>query len=78
MHRANTAREYDELFDSLVAPIRWLELTDEIAGRAVDVQRELARTSHGNHVRPAVDFLVERSPRPPAISSCGFSTETSA
>jgi predicted nucleic acid-binding protein len=58
MHRANTGREYDELFDNLFAPIRWLELTDEIAGRAVDVQRELAGTSHGNHLRPAVDFLV--------------------
>lgn len=58
MQGANTGREYDELFYSLFAPIRWLELTDETAGRAVDVQRELAGTSHGKGLRPAVDFLV--------------------
>lgn len=58
MHRANTGREYDELFDSLFASIRWLAVTDETAGRAIDVRRELAGTSHGDHLRPAVDFLV--------------------
>lgn len=58
LHRARRGADYDRLFESLFAPIRWLPLTDEIARRAVEVQRELAHGTHGNHLRPAVDFLV--------------------
>ena len=58
LHRAKTGPEYDELFDRLFAPLLWLPLTNEVSERAVAVQREMARTTHGNHLRPAVDYLV--------------------
>ena len=55
MHRARDGTEYDTVYADLFAPLDWLPLTDEIAQRAVQVQRE---TTHGAHLRPAIDFLV--------------------
>lgn len=58
MHRAESADQYEELFNRLLGPLRWLELDDATARRALDVQRELAGSSRGNHRRPAVDYLI--------------------
>ena len=58
LHRASTGFEYEALFNGLFARIRWLPLADGAAERAVQVQREMAQIAHGNHLRPAVDFLV--------------------
>jgi predicted nucleic acid-binding protein len=58
MHRAETGAEYEQLFTSLLEPLEWLPLDDAGSRRAIDVQRELAATSHGNHRRPALDYLI--------------------
>ena len=58
MHRAETSEEYGELFDALFEPLEWVPSSDGASRRALDVQRELASKFHGNHRRPAVDFLV--------------------
>lgn len=58
MHRAETSAEYEELYEALLDPLDWLPLTEEAGSRAIEVQRELASKSHGNHRRPAVDFLI--------------------
>jgi predicted nucleic acid-binding protein len=58
LHRAETSDEYVRLFEALFEPLEWLPLTNACAWRALDVQRELAPASHGNHRRPATDFLI--------------------
>jgi predicted nucleic acid-binding protein len=58
LHRAETGSEYEVLLEDVLAPLEWLPLTKEISDRALDVQRELAATFHGNHRRPAVDYLI--------------------
>ena len=58
MHRAETGSQYDELFDGLLAPLRWLPLNDSASHRALEVQGQLAGGSHGNHRRSAVDYLI--------------------
>jgi predicted nucleic acid-binding protein len=58
LHRATTGREYEELYGTLFEPVDVVSLTEEAAGRAVEVQRSMAATTHGNHLRPAVDFLL--------------------
>ena len=58
MHRANDGVEYDAVYGALFAPLAWLPLTDEVALRAVQVQRELAQVTHGDHLRPAIDYLI--------------------
>ncbi|MHB2023361.1 MAG: PIN domain-containing protein [Mycobacteriales bacterium] len=58
MHRAATGDQYEALFASLLKPIRWLELGQRVSQRALQVQRELAARSHGNHRRPAIDYLI--------------------
>ena len=58
MHRAETGDEYEQLFAALLEPLDWLPLTDDIAHRGLDVQRELAAQSHGRHRRPASDYLI--------------------
>jgi predicted nucleic acid-binding protein len=58
LHRPRTGEDYDRLFTGLFQPLDWLLLDDRIARRAVEVQRDMARTSHGNHLRPAVDYLI--------------------
>ena len=58
LHRARTGTEYESLFRTLFEPLHWVELARTAASRAVDVQRELAAGTHGNHLRPAIDFLI--------------------
>ncbi len=58
MHRAETSDQYEELFSCLLAPLRWLETGGAATRRALAVQRELAGRSHGNHRRPAVDYII--------------------
>ena len=58
MHRADSSTRYDELFGALLEPLDWLPLDEAASVRAISVQRELAATSHGNHRRPAVDYLI--------------------
>jgi predicted nucleic acid-binding protein len=58
LHGARNGREYEALYASLFQPVRWLPASDESARRAVVVQRELAHRTHGNHLRPAADFLI--------------------
>lgn len=58
MHRAQTSAQYEELFGALLEPVEWLELDVGGSRRALEVQRELAARSHGNHRRPAVDYLI--------------------
>lgn len=58
MHRAETGDEYEQLFAALLEPLDWLALTDDVARRGLDVQRELAAHSHGRHRRPVTDYLI--------------------
>ncbi|MHB1487222.1 MAG: PIN domain-containing protein [Acidimicrobiales bacterium] len=58
MHRAETGAKYDDLFDGLLGSLRWLDLDTVVSRRALKVQRQLAGLSHGNHRRPAVDYLI--------------------
>jgi predicted nucleic acid-binding protein len=58
MHRARDGNEYDRIFGLLFEPLDWLPLGAAIGERAIEVQREMAETSHGNHLRPAVDYLI--------------------
>ena len=58
MHRARDGTEYKAVFDALLAPLAWLPLSESESRRALDVQRELAQVTHGNHLRPAIDFLT--------------------
>lgn len=58
MHRAETSAQYEQLFHALLEPLEWLPLDEATSRRAIDVQRELAATSDGNHRRPAVDYLI--------------------
>ncbi len=58
MHRPETADRYRERFDDLFAPLERMPLESESVERALQVQRELAEASNGNHRRPAIDFLI--------------------
>lgn len=58
MHRARSGDQYDALAERLFEPLDQLPLTDSTTERAVEVQRGLAHATHGNHLRPAVDFLI--------------------
>ena len=58
LHRASSSAAYERLHDGLLAPLDWLDLTDRIAWRALDVQRALAARSNGAPRRPAADFLI--------------------
>lgn len=58
MHRPESARGYRERFDGLFAPLARLPLENREVERALEVQRELAKASDGNHRRPAIDFLI--------------------
>ena len=57
MHRAQNAEEYEHLLGRFGLQ-RSIPLTEESGARAVQVQRELAQGTHGNHRRPAADFLI--------------------
>jgi predicted nucleic acid-binding protein len=43
-----------QLFD----PLDWLPLDSAASERAVEVQREMAQISDGNHRHGAIDFLI--------------------
>lgn len=58
LHRAKTGEEYEGLFAALLEPVDWLALTDEGSHGALEVQRDLASSSHGGHRRPATDYLI--------------------
>lgn len=58
MHRARTGREYEAQRERFFAPLEWVALEDRAGRRALEVQRALAGGSHGNHLRPAVDYLI--------------------
>ncbi len=58
MHRAEMSSQYAELFSALLEPLEWLPLDESAGMRALGVQRELAAASHGNHRRPAIDYLI--------------------
>ena len=58
MHRARTGEDYERTFGQLFVPLDWLPLHSGVGKRALDVQRRLAAGPHGNHLRPAVDYLI--------------------
>jgi predicted nucleic acid-binding protein len=58
MHRPETSDRYRERFDGLFAPLDRIPLENPAIERALEVQRELAKESDGNHRRPAIDFLI--------------------
>ena len=58
LHRARTGDEYHYLFDGLFAALHWLPLPTAAGPRALEIQRDLAATTEGNHRRPATDLLV--------------------
>ncbi len=43
---------------SLFEPLHRVPLTSTAASRTLEVQRELASLGHGNHLRPAIDYLI--------------------
>lgn len=58
MHQPETARQYEDRYGNLFAPLERAPLGDEAVERALQVQRELAVSTDGSHRRPAVDFLI--------------------
>jgi predicted nucleic acid-binding protein len=58
MHRARNGKEYESLYEQLFEPLEQVALTDAVAKRALEVQREMAGGTHGNHMRPAIDYLI--------------------
>lgn len=58
MHRARNRQEYEAAYGDLFDPIDWLELDADASNRAVAVQRAMAQGTHGNHLRPAADYLI--------------------
>jgi predicted nucleic acid-binding protein len=58
MHRAENGTAYRELYENLFGAVRWIDLTAEASRRALEVQRALAGGAHGNHRRPASDYLI--------------------
>lgn len=58
MHRARSGEHYEQLIAELFEPLDWLTLGERESIRAVEVQRRMSKVTHGNHLRPAVDYLV--------------------
>lgn len=58
LHRARSGEEYEQIFSALFEPIARVPLGERQSERAIQIQRELAQGTHGNHLRPAVDFLI--------------------
>jgi predicted nucleic acid-binding protein len=58
MHRARTGDAYEQIHAHLFGALDRLPLSDKAAERALVVQREMAQTKHGNHLRPATDYLI--------------------
>ena len=57
-HRARTGSDFDWLYDTFFEPADWLPSGDRAWGRAFGVQRSLAASGHGNHRRPALDYVI--------------------
>ena len=57
-HRPETSSGYRELFTQVFEPLARAPLEAAAVERALEVQRQLAELSDGNHRRPAVDFLI--------------------
>lgn len=55
LYSARNRADYDTRWDGLTT-LRWLHLTADVAARALDIQRQLAR--RGTHRRPIPDLLV--------------------
>lgn len=55
LYSARSGREYEDRWKGL-ATLAWLHLNEEVAARALDIQRQLARV--GQHRRPIPDLLV--------------------
>lgn len=58
MHGARTSDAYQERLKAVFEPLVRLSLDQRVAERALEVQRELAERTDGNHRRPAIDFLI--------------------
>lgn len=54
-YSARTSRSHDELIEQLMA-LPFLHIDEEIERRAIDAQRQLARTGH--HRLPPVDLIL--------------------
>ena len=58
LHRPDSRARYEAAYLDYFDPLDWLPLDAVASERAVEVQREMARASAGNHRRGAVDFLI--------------------
>lgn len=58
MHLPETSGLYAQYFADLFESLDRLPLDEASVERALEVQREMARMSNGNHRRAAVDFLI--------------------
>lgn len=58
MHRAESSARYVEQFETTLARLEWLPLTETASDRAMEVQRLLAAHSEGGHRRSPIDFIV--------------------
>ena len=58
MHRARDGEAYERMLARRFALVRSFPITPHAGDRAMEVQRALAAGTHGNHCRPAADFLI--------------------
>jgi len=58
LHKADTGARYETLLAGVFEPLRRLPVTEAVAERALQVQRQLAGRSHGLHRRAPTDFLI--------------------
>ena len=58
LHLARTGAQYEARLETYFEPLHWLDLDAAAAARAFEVQRALAAGTHGNHLRPALDYLI--------------------
>ena len=58
LHRARSGEAYERMFGRRFALLRSFPVTEQSGERAVQLQRKLAAGTHGNHCRPAADFLI--------------------
>lgn len=58
LHSARNEDEYEEELTETFVPLDWLSFGNEAAARSFEVQRALARTTHGAHRIPTVDYFV--------------------
>jgi predicted nucleic acid-binding protein len=58
LHNARDGSEYEEVLRETLGPATWLPTSDASARTALDLQRQLAVTTHGAHRLPSIDYLV--------------------